>query len=306
MATPVKIDGSTEVGKKYLNISKMQQQNLLIVLITSLVVGVLIALGIYFVQSIRFNNVVISRMDESIVAYSSTIKNVGVCKAPKGATYTEEELKNCTPGTLDSSTLTGSLRYNAVVNMANNSSLESVARTSDEKCRDSNGNKIDFQSLFTQSTDTATSAYYWQMLTTCSSLRVIPDALPGSADNLAVASSMNYLFYLSGWEFESLSAPDKPSCGASGDDESGSTSSASSDELCAMEVSFSFEGAPTITMTALENIEKSIRTFDFTNATVEWKDGSGDLEFTGQAKAYYAQGAGVTESTKTVKASSVL
>ena len=302
MAAPVKIDKSTEVGKKYLNISKTQQQNLLIVLITSLVVGILLALGLYFIKCIRFNNEVIASMEKSVIDYSTTIKNVGVCPAPKGATYTEEELKACDPDTLDSSQLTGSLRYSVVVDMANNPSLESVARESDEQCRDSSGKKIDFQTLFTQGTDPTKRAYYWQMLTTCSSLRVIPDALPATADNLAVASSMNYLFWLSGWDFESLSAPETKQS-SDGDDEEGESEESS---IEAMEVDFKFDGPPTVTMTALENIERSIRTFDFTNATVKWKEGSNDLEFAGQAEAYYAQGAGVVESTKTVKASSVL
>lgn len=304
MAAPVKIDKSTETGKKYLNISKTQQQNLLMVLITSLVVGILLALGLYFIKCIRFNNEVIASMEKSVVDYSTTIKNVGVCPAPKGATYTEEELKACDPDSLDSSQLSGSLRYSVVVDMANNPSLESVARESDAQCRDSSGKKIDFQTLFAQGTDTSKRAYYWQMLTTCSSLRVIPDALPAAADNLAVASSMNYLFWLSGWDFESFSAPEmKRSSSDDGEEEE----ETEKNSIEAMDVDFpKFDGSPAVTMTVLENFERSIRAFDFTNATVKWKEGSDDLEFVGQGKVYYAQGAGVAESTKTVKASSVL
>lgn len=273
---------------KRLKISKTQQQTLLITIITAVILGICLVLGIYFAKYIAFNNKVIAAKDVAIVDYEKTIKNVGLCKDTNNdGKYSEDELKKCNPDALDSSLLPGTLRYNVMVNMANNSDLESVARESLTDCYDANGEKIDWQQKFDETDDDEERAKYLSMLKMCSALRVIPDALPAQANEEALMASLNQIFIISGWEPEAIS----PSGDVNKDAEGLST----------IPISLSVQADTATTMRVLDNIEKSIRTFELQTASISW---SGDrfLALDSQGTAYYTSDSGVKESNYTVYA----
>lgn len=273
---------------KRLKISKTQQQTLLITMITAIILGVCLVLGIYFVKYIKFNNKVIAAKDSAITDYEKTIKNIGLCKDTNNdGKFSEDELKKCNPDALDSSVLPGTLRYNVMVNMAKNPDLESVARDSLSDCYDSNGEKIDWQKLFDETDDDEEQAKYLSMLKMCSALRVIPDALPAQANEEALMASLNQIFIISGWEPEAIS----PSGDVKNDTEGLST----------IPISLSVQADSETTMRVLDNIEKSIRTFELQTATISW---SGDkfLALDSQGTAYYTEDSGVAESNYTVYA----
>ena len=82
-------NNSTEMGKRHLKISKAQQQNLIIVMVTSLLVGAGIVLITYFVKYIQFDDKVISAKELALKNYSTTVANIGVCEKPAGSIYTD-------------------------------------------------------------------------------------------------------------------------------------------------------------------------------------------------------------------------
>ena len=244
---------------------------------------------VYFGKYIGFNSKVIEAKDQAISDYEKTITNVGLCRdTNKDGKFSDEEIRKCNPDTLDSSTMPGSLRYNVMMNMANNTDLESVARESQKDCFDANGDKIDWQKKFDETENDEEKSRYMSMLKMCSALRVIPDALPAQANEEALMSSLNQIFNISAWDPEALSP-------------SGNVVS-STEGLSTIPVSLSVEADSAKTMTVLNNIERSIRTFDLQTATVSWS-GQNYLALQSQGVAYYTEDADVVESNKTVYAS---
>ena len=273
---------------KRIKISKTQQQTLLITIVTAVILGVCLVLGIFFVKYIKFNGKVIAAKDAAISDYEKTIKNIGLCRDTNNdGKFSEDELKKCNPDALDSAMLPGTLRYNVMVNMANNPDLESVARDSLSDCFDTNGEKIDWQQKFDETDNDEEQAKYLSMLKMCSALRVIPDALPAQANEEALMASLNQVFIISGWEPEALSP--------SGDIKNDTTG------LSTIPISLSVQADTATTMRVLDNIEKSIRTFELQTATISW---SGDrfLALESQGTAYYTEDSGVAESNQTVYA----
>lgn len=275
--------------EKRLKISKTQQQTLLIALITAVVVGVCIVLAIYFGKYINFNKRVIAAKDDSIESYEQTIKNVGLCTdKDRDGKFSDAELKDCNPDALDSSRLPGTLRYNVMVNMAANTDLESVARDSQKDCYDSDGKKIDWQKKFDSTENDEEQSKYLSMLKMCSALRVVPDALPAQMNEEALMSSLNQIFILSNWEPESISPSGNAVSGTSG--------------ISTIPISLVVETNSKTTMTVLNNIEKSIRTFDMQTANIAWS-GQETLTVKAQGVAYYTENADLIETTQTVYAS---
>lgn len=273
---------------KRIKISKTQQQTLLITIVTAVILGVCLVLGIFFVKYIKFNGKVIAAKDAAISDYEKTIKNIGLCRDTNNdGKFSEDELKKCNPDALDSAMLPGTLRYNVMVNMANNPDLESVARDSLSDCFDTNGEKIDWQQKFDETDNDEEQAKYLSMLKMCSALRVIPDALPAQANEEALMASLNQVFIISGWEPEALSP--------SGDIKNDTAG------LSTIPISLSVQADTATTMRVLDNIEKSIRTFELQTATISW---SGDrfLALESQGTAYYTEDSGVAESNQTVYA----
>lgn len=273
---------------KRTKISKTQQETLLITLVSATILGICGVLFVFFIKYINFNSKVIEAKDQAISDYEKTIKNIGLCKdTNKDGKYSDDELKKCDPDALDSSTMPGTLRYNVLVDMANNQDLETVATSAQSGCFDDEGEKINWQERFDTTESDEAKEEALAMLKQCSSLRVIPDALPAQANELALMSSLNKLFILSNWEPESLS----PSGTVSLDDSGLST----------IPVSLSVEANTKTTMDVLNNIEKSIRTFDLRNANVSWS-GNNFLSLKAQGVAYYTKNAGVVETKKTITA----
>ena len=246
---------------KRIRMNKMQQQMLGAVLLTSIVVGACAVLAIFFIKYIVFNSKVITEKDTAIVTYEKSLKSAD------------------------------SLKNNVMNQLAENQELESVGRESLTDCFTAEGKKIDFSKAYDEAVekdDAEGQAYQLSMLKMCSALRVIPDALPAFENEEALMSSLNQIFILSGWEPESLSP-------------SGTVTTGEIDGVGVIPVSLSVQSSVPQTMKVLTNIEKSIRTFDISAASVEW---SGDqLSLQAQASAYYLEESGLKEKTETVYAS---
>jgi hypothetical protein len=289
------------VGKR-IRINKIQQQMMLAALGTSLVLGVSQVLSVYFIKYINFNMQVIDEKDKSINAYYTTIKNVGICKTKnKDGKFSDKDLKECNPEAINAADMPGTLRNNVLIGMSEkNNDLESVSRSKTQNsCYASDGKRIDFVAKYTEASSISDpeerekardNAFY--MLRMCSSLRVIPDSLPASKNDVALLSSLNYIFSVSGKQQPESLAP-------------GGMAASPVPGLEAMSVSVTNKGDAKAITSLLQNIERSIRTFDFQSATISWnesEDNSQTLELTAQALAYYTNRIEATESTKTIYA----
>lgn len=280
------------IGKRA-KISEAQQYMLLSVLAASIVLGAAISLIIHFVQQISFNAKVIAAENEAIVSYSNVIKNTGICKSPKGDVYSEDELKKCSPDSIEVSEIPGTLRANILENLAANEALNSVPKEASSSCINPNTEKnytyAELNKIYNDANGSTELAAASQLIKSCSALRVIPDALPAFKNEEALLASLNKLFIESGWQPESLSP-------------SGSSSASTLvPGLNAISVSLSVEADTGTTMNVLNNIERSIREFDIERATIEWGSNN-TLNLQAQATAYYMDESTITETTKTIKA----
>ena len=269
--------------EKRIKISKAQQQMLAAVLGASLVAGVCIVLSIYFIKYIMFNNKIIDAKEKSIANYEQTILNVGICKDKNNdGKLNEKELTECDPTSLDVESMTDTLRYNVLVEMAENQALESVSREALQGCYDTDGKKIDFYEQYQEAETDEQIETSLSMMRMCSALRAIPDALPAQKNEEALMASLNQIFLLSDWVPESLSP-------------SGSVVNSAIPGLGTIPVSLVVETDSQTTLKVLSNIEKSIRAFDISTATIGWS-GTDQLELRAQATAYYSE---EVESTET-------
>lgn len=279
------------LGKRA-KISQSQQYVILAVLTTAILLGVAISLVLHFVNKISFNAKVIAEEEQSIVSYSNAIKNIGICRSPKGTIYTDEELKNCNPDAVEVSSIPGTLRANILENMASNMALNSVPKESTTECLNKNTNKnYTYKEMMEEYNSAKTSSELVEAsnrIQNCSALRVIPDALPAYQNEEALLSSLNKIFLLSGWEPDSLS----PSGSA--------TQSSIGKNVYELSVRLSVESNTATTVTVLDNIERSIREFNITRATIEW--GSNDtLILNAQATAYFTKPTEIKEATKKIE-----
>lgn len=280
------------IGKRA-KISEAQQHMLLAVLGASVFLGVAISLISHFVNKISFNAKVIMTEDESIVAYSDTISQIGICTAPKGSVYTIDELKKCNPNTTSVASVPGTLRANIVEGLASNSALNSVPKESSTGCVNPDTKKnYTYKELSDMYNNAVTNEEIMSasgLLRRCSALRVIPDALPAFKNEEALLSSLNKIFIISNWEPEQLA----PS--------GGSSASALGTNLNEISVSLMIEADTATTTGVLNNIERSIRNFNMRRASIEWS-GENSLTLNAQANAYYMTPITITESSTTIKA----
>lgn len=280
---------------KRLKISEAQQYTLLAVLGASLFLGAAIALISHFAKQISFNAGVISAQDQSIVSYSDAISSIGICQKPSGNVYTDEELRNCDPDSVNLSSIPNTLRSNILNNLAANSALNSVPKDGDSDCiNPETGKNYTYKELtnfYNQASDSASVAEASQLIRSCSALRIIPDALPAYKNEEALLASLNKLFIISDWEPEGLS----PS----------STTPVSNFESSLNEISvnLSVEADSATTMRVLNNIERSIREFNIERATIEWS-GESTLTLHASANAYYMTPSSLVESNKVFKENS--
>ena len=271
---------------KRLKISEAQQYMLISVAVASIFLGVAISLSIHFVKMISFNAVVIGEKNKAIQAYSDVIEKVGVCRAPKGNTYTEDELKACNPDSIPISAIPNTLRANILNNLAASPELNAVPKDDDSNCINPETNKnytyAELNKRYNEASGDAAMAEASDLIKTCSALRVIPDALPAFKNEEALLASLNKIFIISDWEPESLA----PS-GNNGESEEETA-------LKSIALSLLVEADTETTMNVLHNIERSIRTFDVNTATIEW-GGENSLSLKAQMSAYYVDASGVTE-----------
>ncbi|MBR3177531.1 hypothetical protein IKF27_01840 [Candidatus Saccharibacteria bacterium] len=292
---PAETDGPAV--EKRQKISKAQKQILFTIGGTAVFVGVCIVLISYCMRLIGYNSRVIDAKDTSISNYSNTIKNVGVCKVSGSGVISDDELKRCTPNTYLSDSLTGTLRYNVMVKTAENEDLESVARPLQAACY-KDGKKINFKELYDNAEEEAKKdaekdvdtlkANYLDMMKACSALRAIPDALPAQKNTEALLASLDRLFDIADWQPSGLSP-------------NSSSSRSPYRGVSALPVSLSVEANSAKTLSVLSTIERSIRTFDITSATIEWI-GEDTLKLGASARAYYTGEQSLTQKTVTVYA----
>lgn len=280
--------------EKRVKISKVQQQMMLAVAGASVVFGISIVLSIHFIQYMSFYGKVLAAEDVSIDGFYASLINSGACLDLNGdKKITGEELAGCVPDKTPLAKTSGTLRYNVLVNMAQNKDLESVGREQMADCRDKSNSKkmVDYAKLYEEATTSSDREKYLGMIKMCSALRVIPDALPAQKNEEALMASLNKVFLLANWEPESLSPGDASS--TSGD---GSFST----ELGGMGVSVSVDGRPAVTMRVLQSMERSIRTFNPTRASISWS--ASGITLQSQADAFYTENKSLVKTTKTITA----
>lgn len=280
------------IGKRA-KISEAQQYMALAVLAAAAFLGVAIALVMHFVKMISFNTRIIMGEEQSIAAYTEVIKTLGVCKKPRGSIYSDEELRNCSPDSIEVSEIPDTLRANILENLAANQALNSVPKEDNSDCLNPTTGKNftykELNSIYDKAETAEELSAASQLIKSCSALRIIPDALPAFRNEEALLASLNRLFIISNWEPESLS----PS----------GTSQASDlgKNLFSISVSLSIEAGTSTTMNTLSNIERSIREFNIERATIEW-GGDDSLILRAQATAYYMSESNIEETTETITA----
>ena len=264
-------------------ISKAQQLTMLEVLGASLVLGTCLVLMNFIGKYIEFNTRIIAAKNESIAMYDETLRNIGICPdTDKDGRLSAREIEECDPNSVKLSQVPNSLRYNVLEVMAQNADLESVARKRNENCYDADGKRIDFNEMYNSATTESERQQILQATKICSSLRVISDALPAQKNTEALMASLNQLFIISNWEPENIAPRDET---VVLNDLSG---------VEAIPVTLQVNGNGATVLTVLNNIDRSIRNFDITSATVEWT--------TARANAYYMDGVWNLETEKTLRA----
>ncbi len=269
-------------------ISKAQQYTILEVLGASLVLGACVVLSIFLIKYIDFNTLIITEKNEAISEYDQTLRNVGICvDSDNNGRLNDTELESCDPNATSLADVEGSLRYNVLVSMAENDYLESVARQRTENCYDDLGNRIDFDELYEESTNELDKQRYLQSAKICSALRVVPDALPAQKNTEALMASLNQIFILTGWDPDRLAPLED-------------VIDSEIEGVETIPVQLRVEGPSETVLTALNNVERSIREFDILTATVEWT--SQGLSLQGDANAFYLETGMELEETETLYA----
>ena len=269
-------------------ISKAQQYTILEVLGASLVLGACVVLSIFLIKYIDFNTLIITEKNEAISEYDQTLRNVGICvDSDNNGRLNDAELESCDPNATSLADVEGSLRYNVLVTMAENDYLESVARQRTENCYDDLGNRIDFDELYEESTNELDKQRYLQSAKICSALRVVPDALPAQKNTEALMASLNQIFILTGWDPDRLAPLED-------------VIDSEIEGVATIPVQLRVEGPSETVLTALNNVERSIREFDILTATVEWT--SQGLSLQGDANAFYLEAGMELEETETLYA----
>lgn len=271
-------------------ISKAQKLTMLEVLGASLVLGTCLVLATFLVKYINFNTKVITAKNEAIAEYDQSIREVGVCRDTDGnGRLNDEELEGCNPNTVALSSVVGSLRYNVLAQMATNADLEAVTREWAAVCRDDKGERYDFVELYNQATDETQRQQYIELSKVCTALRVVADALPAQKNTEALMASLNQIFLLAGVEPERLAPRDD-------------LIKSPIEGLGVIPVSLRIENTAPVVLQTLDFIERSIREFDITSATVEWVRAG--LSLQASANAYYLLDLPELETTTTVRAAS--
>ena len=282
---------SDKEGKR-VKISQAQQYMVLAVFGATLFLGAAIAVVTKSINRISYNANVIVNQDQSIVAFSDTIKNIGICTRPSGAVYTDEELKKCSPNSVSADSVPGTLRSNILENLASSTILESVANQNNTGCVNPDTGKNYTHAELEEKYDSAEGDEELlkasTLIKSCSALRVIPDALPAYRNEEALLASVDQIFRISGTRPESLSPTDEIDIASFGTN------------LYTISVRLAIEADTGTVTTLLNNVERSIRNFNIERATINWSS-NGTIDFQARANAYYMDPSTITVLTKTIK-----
>lgn len=281
---------------KKLKISEAQQHMILSVLGASVILGASIALISKFVGQIALNSQVIAEEEQSIANYSRVIREIGVCKTPdnKNGIYSDKELENCTPDSIEAAEIPGTLRYKILMELAANEALNSVPKENSAGCRSQKTGKNytykELNDIYEAANGPAELNEATQLIRSCSALRVIPEALPAFQNEEALLASLNKIFLASDWEPESISPSNN----------TGQTEYANIPAgLNPMSVNLSLETNISTAKNVLANIERSIREFDIERATFSWNNNS-NITIEAEATAYYMDESTLVETERTV------
>lgn len=282
-------------GGKRAKISQAQQLMILAVFGAAIFLGAAIAVVINSINKISFSANVIMAQDQSIVSFSDTIKNIGICKKPSGQVYSDKELQECNPNNVTVDSVPNTLRSTILKDIASNKALASVPNDSDASCINPDTQKnYTYKELEdkynkaeeTESADDLASAI--KLIKTCSSLRVIPDALPAYKNEEALLASVDKVFRDSGIEPEALTPTEETANASFGND------------LYTISVSLSIEAGTSIIHRLLNNLEHSIRNFNVQRITMEWQNND-TINMRANADAYYMSPSQLTTVDKMIK-----
>ena len=277
---------------KRAKISQAQQLMILAVFGASVFLGAAIAVVMSSINEISFGANVISEQDKSIVSFSDAVKNIGICTKPSGKVYSDEELKKCSPNSINVVQVPGTLRSNILENIASNKALESVPNKGNSSCINPKTNKNytyrELEANYDQAeTDDEMSAAVG-LIKSCSALRVIPDALPAFRNDESLLASVDQIFRDSGTIPESLSPTDETDGAPYGTN------------LYSISVHLGIEADAGTVYRLLDNVERSIRNFNVERATINWSSNN-SIELSANASAYYMTPSELSVATKTIK-----
>lgn len=287
-----KESSSAPATGKRAKISQAQQLMILATFGAAIFLGAAIAVIINSINKISFSANVIMAQDQSIVSFSDTIKNIGICPKPAGKVYTDEELKKCSPNSVSSASVPNTLRSNIIQNMASNKALASVPNESNASCINPTTNKNytyrELEDQYASAESDEDLAKASNLIKACSALRVIPDALPAYKNEEALLASIDKIFRDSGTEPEALSPTDETDWAPFGTN------------LYTISVRLGIEASAGTVTTLLNNTERSIRNLNIERATIEWS-GNDAIDFQARATAYYMMPSNLSITDKTIR-----
>ena len=243
---------------KRLKITKAQRTMFVTVCLASIAVGITFVLSVYLVKVISFNGKLLTQ---------------------KG--YVVDALKQ------DQSNLES--LAGQISDLTKNENLESVARTRTvTDCSGFYGIDMSLEGVKTEEEV--------EKVRRCSSLRVIPDAMPATSANISLDDvdtttriQLGLIMDKAGVDLsaDSESAVSLEDTGYSGGSMS-STSGSILEPYSMLEANINIEGDLSKMKTFLSIIDKTIRNFDLQQATIEMPtDGSNNFNFTGSYYTYY-------------------
>ena len=282
-----------KIGKRA-KITQAQQYMILAVFGATLFLGAAMAVVAKSITKIGFSASVIAAEEQSIAGFSNTIKNIGICPKPKGEVYTDEELKNCKPDTINVSSIPGTLRSEILKTIASNEALESVPNQANANCvNPETGKNYTYSELEKKYDDAGENEEELiaagNLIRTCSALRIIPDALPSFKNEEALLASVDQIFRDSGATPESLRPTDE------------STIADFGTNLNSVSVRLAIETNTRNLHVFLRNVEHSIRNFNIDRATISWGSNN-SVEFSAFGTAYYMEPSVISITSKTLKA----
>lgn len=250
---------------KWAKIDSAQQKMFLAVCGTSILLGVTIVSIIYFAKVIAFNGTLIGEKDKIIKDYTSIQKSLQSISSQ-------------------------------VNELSSNENLEAVARTRAADC----AKYLDLDKSEDEESEDSNKIDSIELARVCTSLRVIPDAIPSKKNVEATLASLNQLLL---WSDGSIKID-----GITGSDVEGGSSIKDSDgnvskSLRSVGATLSLDDTSGKVRNALDTIENSIRNYDIASASISF---SGDsttsetIEFHATFRAYYSDTVNIEKKSKKV------